>query len=923
MDRNRLSAVLGWFVFLAIVVAINWPYQYSTHRTTGPMGRIGVSINHLDGDFALPVIAGWPCHFYYHFDYGERQPKYSRWSYAALLGNLVLIVTTVLALVFYQRRRRYASLNQTGKASKESKRGQLSIADLVIATMVVAMPLGYWQLLKRRGEQELERIAGIDEIGNYARSAELPRFLEEHLPGPFVEACMRVTNVTVTAPDQQLLDGIMQLPHLKEFRIGGGDYALSSLRSLPNFRDLTVLQISGRELDVQTIQMVSQIERLRHLDLGRTNVSSSALTLLSELPRLRLLNLIGSGVRLDQIQHPICPQSLQVLCLPRPEPGHTDHLVVEGYPRLSQILCQSHDAAANSSVLEIEIRDCPEFLSLMMGGMQKVSIKLENLPMLWQIVSINALWQQRIAASESIPGELWVKSLQIDGAPNLVEFDFFVRDLEYLRFKNVPKLKTVGVASYRKFGDGSTRQEEFLSPTAIKAMVEGFAESDGPEKIDLAAVPLQGVDLGALAENPRIVSLDLSDSNTNSRDWETLREIAQLQSLNVSRNPGSNISLASLLEKFPNLQRLTCDNLSQSDFVIEGKDELETIFITTNVFGMEEKGSSSTLNVWNQQRIRLANLPKFNNTISIGPFSSHIELVNVPSLKGLTIHRPLSQENVLAGFRDLKTFAVGGKYVDDQLLQELSTCRSIQHLALVHASASWEEIGKLLAVNPILTLDLRGTVVDDQLLAQIRDVKQLEEVYLDDTGVTGKVLQSLAPAVGLLTLGINGAALTEAEIDSLNQFRNLKRLHLSGSNLTPTQLEKMLGRPRLKHLDLSGQPFGREHAQALLDARLEGLQFLALSGKEIDPQAVIMLLQGYPRLELSLPDECLPVELYSELLTRGRVRANDQGDSADRLWSTVFQMTQDPELQSSRPVEMIIQPWMFEPKEEVQFDAEF
>lgn len=552
INKQVVSSVVGLTLVGLVMIFVNLPFQYDTVSTDGQLRLEAIQRPTSPEDLVHPIAAGWPAKFYYRYDHGDGVPVYTQWSPAALLLNVGLSLGALLVIVLGQRR-----AAKVRDPADVTRRRQVSIADLILLTFLISLPLGYWQWLKHYEQRELTIAKQLQRYGSYQRGAELPAFLIPYLPGPFVDACMRVTDIDLNAPDDEAVAAAMQLPHLRSLRVGGGQYDLRHLDVLPNLTHLTVLQLSGRVLDARCVQVVSTTERLRLLDMSRTNLSAAAVALIGQLPRLRSVELADTGVQLAELTAPISPATLNQLHLPRPEPGISDELTISGYPVLHTLVLYSRDAGLNASTLKLNITDLPKLNILQVDLLQKYSLHLERLPVLAKVDVLATDWQHRILDSESFSLSPWIESLTIDDLAVLNEFNFYAADLQQLSIRNTPHLDSVGVSMGRIQSDKSVRYEKTFSPHSLAVLLEGLADSDGPVKLDLAAVPLTNADLRPLARNPRLTSLDLSQSETTSKEWMSLGDMSQLEHLSVAGNAEAAESTESLLQQLPDLKTLT------------------------------------------------------------------------------------------------------------------------------------------------------------------------------------------------------------------------------------------------------------------------------------------------------------------------------------------------------------------------------
>ncbi len=153
---------------------------------------------------------------------------------------------------------------------------------------------------------------------------------------------------------------------------------------------MTVLHLTGRELNDATLSRIRLMDNLRSLGFHRTNVSHTAVErLFADRPvaaaRLKAFNLVDSGVDLAGLSHSkalASMVSLESLHLPRPIPGNEADFTLPPLPRLSELSFVSQDRGKNASVMKVAIADCPDLANLSIGVLQKSSLNLTRLPKL-------------------------------------------------------------------------------------------------------------------------------------------------------------------------------------------------------------------------------------------------------------------------------------------------------------------------------------------------------------------------------------------------------------------------------------------------------------------------------------------------------------------------------------------------------------
>lgn len=415
--RSWCSIVFMAVLLIAAVVALNWPYQFTSVMGSG-VGKLRSAADYDPMKASMPVMGGWP--YRYSIRYAgsdDSAPSIVRFSPLALTYNLVICGLVSAGVMFYLIRRARKNASRVGK---------VSIADLLVLTLVLAAPFGWWQQAGKRVERESKLASKLREAGgSYTMSAWVPAALEPYFPDSLKAKLRRLHEVRIEYPSDELMSQLVDQRELIMLRVGGGDFDLELTHRLVANPHLADLRLAGRVIDVPTMQSIVAHKRLHTLNLMRTNVSSAALQTLDELPDLQRLCLIHSDVVLSELGAPGWSRTIRELTVSHPDPGDEASLRIEGWPKLQMLAINELESQLNTTTMPVELVDLPEFQYLYLDIFQKFDLTLRNLPKLEMVTPLDFEWRSRLPRGGSAPGTIWCGKIDIDGLANLEQLQFF------------------------------------------------------------------------------------------------------------------------------------------------------------------------------------------------------------------------------------------------------------------------------------------------------------------------------------------------------------------------------------------------------------------------------------------------------------------------------------------------------------------
>lgn len=855
--RSHISIILVALGVVAIVALLNWPYQFTIVDPV-PTGNVQGTPDFKPVRKDLPVMAGWPYRYWIHYaatDSGA--PDVSRFSALALTYNLLLAAVVAIGTMLYAIRR---------ELKVTSHRARITIADLMVLTLLLAAPFGWWQQASRRSDREHELAAAlVREGGQHEMSTWIPEVFESWYPKSLTSKLRRLHHVRIEYPSNELMEQLVGLRELTLLRVGGGEYDLALLQQLAANPHLVDLRIAGRVIDAPTIHAIASHRRLHTLNLMRTNVTAEALEALGQLPNLERVSLVHSDVVLSELGAPGWSKSVEALRFGHPDPGEEASLKIAGWPKLDSVAIYEYESQLNSTAMQVELSDLPSLKSVQLDVFQKFDLTLHDVPKLKTIKPLALSWQSRLPRGGSAPGEIWCGRLDIDGAESLERLSFFSLGLKHLRIRRAPNLDWLGIAAFFKTQSSATYASE-LTVEAATALISGLGESEGPPTVDLDYVPLAGVDLAPLANNQQITKLLLSQSGTTLEQWKALEQMKGLVRFDVKDCEIDGDGVQWVLDTFPNLEHFafSAGPNWDSDSFHEGASVLE--FVDRPELKTIDLGNSSTEFL---STVRVVNSPNLHLDLALG-YLEKLEISNAPSLTGLRISGPVPPDATLSGVRDLRFLAVGGPTVGDDFIAGANDCESLQTLTLAYPAVTAAGLKQLTNLQGIISLNLPGSAVNDEVIAAWPEMPMLAELDLRDTAITGASLKRLLSASDVTRVLLDQTKVDKTDLSMLGNHVRLAELSLAGVGIDAKTLDQIFANGSLRRLNLSGTTLTPEVVD-VITSHAGQLNFLVLRECEIDEKKLHAIATRNRNLRFDLSGSNISTQLMTSLLAARRV----------------------------------------------------
>ena len=889
------SGIIAFVFSLLVVAVLNWPYQYTVLKTSA----VGSFTSPVDFELVAdepPVMAGFPYRYLISFPDQAAHTQNRLFSLTALLWNAGISLLPILLVTFYFYRRavRAARMGQGSSGSRQTKnkktknkntggdqteqnetaqtdaeqgkaprrRGApLSIADLLVVTMLLAIPLGVWQRTSAIDKTEKEfaqRIRRAD--GGAQLVAWAPRLIAEFIPASYKKLLNRIQIVRIESPPDKLLAEVVSHKGLTCLRIGGDEYDLKTLEPIFGSPFITDLRVAGRALDTKTVQGITACPRLHTLNWMRTNVNDQTLSLLSFSKHLRRLCLVHTDVKLSELGIPSWSESIEQLWLPHPDSGQQDSLVIDGWPKLRRVVITELDTLANAGEMKVSLTNLPQLDELELDVFQKFNLTLKNLPKLAKIHEAAFQWRSRIPRGGTAPGNLWYSHLVME---NLPEFSndilFYGVDLESLRLRGIPKVKMLGAGAFFRTVSQPTYARK-LSQKTSSALISGIGDSEGPPLVDLDAVPLANVDLSPLKNNQQLNQIMLSHSQTNLSQWKKLKGMDRLKRLDVKGNEMNSEAMSWILDSFPNLEHFA---FSSSNAMLFRGEGLSLEVVDRPNLKVLDFGDSNTAFF---NKVRVVNSPNLALNLDIG-YVQELELVNANSIQGLSVDGPLPRKLKMQGLTGLTYLALGGPEVNDEVIASIRECKNLRALTLAYPSASAESL-KTLPMSKIQSLYMPGADVDDSVVQAWGKMEQLTQLDLRDTKITGKSLPQLLGNHYAMVVRLDRTDVTSADLSLLADKTDLEHLTLAGIGIEPDTLSEALSNG-LNRLDLSDTKLV-PGIYKVLQSSGNSLSQLVLKDCEFDSSAIQQIASQNRSIVWDLTGSNATTRLQSMLLSAGR-----------------------------------------------------
>lgn len=872
--RRTAGFVLAMLTIAGFTVA-NLPFRY-VESGLFAVGHAFEQPRWYDSEPILaPVMAGFPFRFAVRYgsvtnpdaahatsirdaDQGltEGLTETRWWSTPRLILNVAVALLAALGIFWAnQLRDRLISRSQSPPQT------QIRF-DALAATLLLAVPASFVALQRARSANDLRLAERISHRGSCYLSCWLPEPVSRRIPDAITKSLARIRYVDLDQPDNGLVRDTVRLPTLVQLRLGDGDFDHRELAPLAERLHFAACAVQNCDVSHTMLRHVGRCPWLLRLDLSSTNLDGRKLHQLSQLNRLRHVDLRGTPLKLNRIGRPDWSRSVRQLLLPSPPSGRGDTLTLAGWASLRELSLTGQSLPPNPATLELRLTRLPMLHAIELDASQKVSLVADDLPQLRELrepVPVDQL-ARHLGDDERLPRYRWFSELDLFRVPSLTELSCSTRDLGHFSIRECRGLRRFELSSDEIKPNGTCVATP-VSIAAAQTWIDSLGEANGPPTVSLRGIALTGVDLTPLGKNRRIRSLDLSDDDLHFDQVRAFVVDSRVEQLELGRCPITGDDLDWMLDACPTLQRISADLTQLSRLDIVNNEHL------TSLTGPPIRSA---------QQVRLVDLPNLRSILHFKTAPTRFLIRNTPQLQGLMVEGPWPQGATIGGVPEMRWFAVGGRSVNDDVLRSVLDCCQLDRLTIAYGSVSKKMLAKIGRFEQLVTLELPGSQADDSVAQHWKKLRRLEHVCLDDTGVSAGTLDWLAEIRSLRSLSLNRVRLNAEAANKLSEFDQLCELRIRGAEIDPKKVCELLYIGLLESLDVRGLPIDDGLVEAIIACN--AIRSVSVSRRDITPKQLTRLLDGHRLLRiridgpgglpLDLAKTDLPVHLRRELARR-------------------------------------------------------
>ncbi|MEQ1825362.1 MAG: hypothetical protein ABL921_05425 [Pirellula sp.] len=778
--------------------------------------------------------AGWPVRFYVEVR-DENRVTARALSLSLLAANLVCWGGLSAVWLTYGR------ISSNAENRKNFKFTNISVLDLLMLMLVIAGCISYWSFLsniqatEQRLAKEIQSSGGDCEFARY-----VPQFVAiDHSFAQYLPL-NRITGVSIDEPKAALIDKVLELNYLEKLYLGGGAYDLRVLNKLPSKCMLRDLRVSGRKLDPQSVAAIGACNQVAKLSLMNTDINAKGVQTLATMASLVSLNLIRTEVDLSQVQFGSMADRLQEIYIPHPGRGEPPVITIEAWPKLRRFTCSEPDERVTDKVVTLKLKNLPALSSIVLDTLQIFDLAISDTPALMELVPVQDFGSKRVPIGQQVPDLVQLRSFECQGVPKLKVVKIWPRSLKSVSIdaSSEMRLELNQVAQSQNL---STLSMTSTTPTAVlsdeltdknkQSILNSLGKCAGLKELSMNRMLLDKVDLSPLKHAASLRRLDLRNALLTVKQLVQLRELDQLEYLDLEGNQIDGGSFARLVSNLPNVKKFAVDSWVLGDLKLPSSESLQGLFSTSGL------GAQGHPNLFGSS-YQLKDLPKLAETLDLTKELRSLHLENIPSIRGISTRAPWPRNTFVQGLRNLEYFAGGGPNLTDEIAQQLLDCEPMTQLTLAHSNVSHGILGQLGKLRQLKYLCLAGANVDDSVVEKWSIWKELQSLNLDQTAITDASIPKLSQLKALDALLLGSCNLTERGIEELIKLPILRHLSLSKSNIDKVKMALLIKMKRLYELDLSECEIDNDAMQLLIDGKNLSIQRLTLQNCTVD---VLML----------------------------------------------------------------------------------
>lgn len=833
-DSRRLLACCILFAGAIgfLFVLLNFPsnmVRMSTREFGNPVGSVELFSR---GTVTQIEKAGWPLTYQVRFiphsnsdDSSDALIRTLYYSSTSLSCNVLLGLVAMMgvALLTALRHRQISRSTNPHRTQR--------FYDVGTAAMCLAVPAIMYGISWSTANRHMRVAASLANFGQCTLSSELPDWIAKRLPNNFATAFLRITDVQLTGPGEDIFARFKSIDTLRNVQIHRANVDPGDLAFLNQSKTLQWLSLTSCRIASESIEDVSRLENLRWLSLAGSPLQSSDLKTLDRLTNLEGVNLSRTRIRLSDFEQPGWSRCVRRLQLSRPQANQSDRLQLKNWSKLTELIVQRLEPISNEATLTLDLADCPELTKVYLDRWQKHALVGSNLPKLKSFVEpVEFLINDPLI--NVLPAMTRWEKLDLTNLPSLTLLECQGSDLEYLRLSNLPHLRKVALGN--SFFEKRDR-ELLTKPDADhdgKVFVEAISQIPSINHVNIQNVRLDKSDLTQLCAIPYLRELHCINTGLCNRDLEPLESKESLRYLDLGQCDVSEQRLNRLVS-LPNLKTIHA-NLSR----------IQQLHISEHV-RIEGLISRPLLKL---RSLDLNQLPRFSGGIAIQNQVDRLQVRSVPLLRELIVECLWPPNYALDDLRGLQRFAGGGSEMRDDVLDELCDCRALDQLTLAYPQIAQANFFKIGQMKMLTSLELPGCPVDDQVVMRWNRLKRLRRVCLDDTAIGEGTMRWLARQESLRSLSLNHLTLDGPSQRSLATLEQVSDLSLVETEIEDQAFVDLMNNHTIEFIDLSKTSLSEAKINAIASSR--SLKFCALSDCGLTSESLRKLLDSNLRLQI-------------------------------------------------------------------------
>jgi len=819
-------------VLIGIVVLLNWPFEYvaAAVRYDYP-GRFS-QLNY-DTFFSTRyecVAAGFPLNYLIRDELDlVDAPKY--WSMTNLAINVLIGLIFVVGAGAVTTKLHY--LSRRGVEGKAMVRRYQWLLGALMA--VPALFCLIWCVSDRVSQRRL--IAQFTDDAALVEFALVPRSIVRVFPAAVFGSFSRVRGLTFINPSKETVGKAIPFQTIRSLSFIGATPNESQMRQLIQNNELKSLNFAFLSLTAEVKSTVGELKGLRRLTIETCLGLNDGLGELTQCEKLESLEIVNSDLRLANLPTNGWPKFLTALHVSRPYQG-SDRLKLSGLQNLKTLNVARTDNHFNEDLVTVILHELPRLENLTLETSQKFSLSIDVAPRLASIIHSEQDQYSIMNRSGVVPASPWIQSLVLSNLPSLQNLSIDGLDLNQFSISGMPNLQRLSITRLRHRMDDRVRQPKDDPRHRMQSLIDTLGAADGPSHIDLAGLPLGGVDLSPLLKNTKIYNLGLAGSDIDGKQLCAIASMPRLTHVDVRYCNISDRETHKILQRRLPLESFWVNADVFEDIEVVDQPELKHFITTTTALA---------------KKVLIKNSPALEDELSLGNCVQCLKVSDARSLLGISVNGPLPLDSELRGFRALRFFAIGGPQANDILCDPVWNCEELDHLTIAYGQLSREALANVGSLRKLTMLCLPGSDLDDGLIQDHwQSLDSLSEVNLSDTSIGRGTIEFLVKRKNLQRLAVNYCRLTKDDLEIIAEIKQLIEVEVAGIGLSEKALVNCLRKGMLDRLDLADSEVTPAMVKILSSDLGNSLRFLGLQGCNLDDDSIKQIADAHPMLAMDI-----------------------------------------------------------------------